>query len=195
MENIFGKSQIKTISGLTHSRSLGMLLEVLFLLGIGAVAILLHARFRSPINIPGHHGIEFMALLLLGRVSSNLRFASSISSLGIGLFLLFPVFGFSDPMMGFNYMLPGMFLDISYQLGGKMNTKIWFLAIIAGFSYMMIPISRLLISTFSGYQYLAFIKHGFLVPFATHLLFGLSGGLLGTGVSRIFKKLISKFSN
>jgi len=195
MENIFGNPQVKTISGLTHNRSLGLLLEVLFLLGIGVIAILLHARLRTPLNIPGHHGIEFMGLLLLGRMSSNLRFASTISSLAIGLLMLFPVFGFSDPMMGFNYMLPGLFLDVYYQLGGQMSKKIWFLAIVSGLSYLTIPFSRLLISTSTGYLYGAFIKHGLVAPFIGFLFFGLCGGLLGTGVTRVFNNLISKISN
>jgi len=171
------------------------LLEVLFLLGIGAVAILLHARLRTPLNLPGHHGIEFMGLLLLGRMSSRLRFASTISSLGIGLLLLFPVFGFNDPMMGFNYMLPGFFLDTYYQLGGKLNKNLWYLGIIAGLSYITIPFSRLIISAFTGYQYGAFIKHGLLAPFFSYLFFGLGGGFFGTGVYKIFNRLISKFSN
>jgi hypothetical protein len=166
----------------------------MFLLGIGAVAILLHARLRTPLNIPGHHGIEFMGLLLLGRMSSNLRFASTISSLGIGLLLMFPVFGFGDPMMGFNYMLPGLFLDVFYHLGGQRSKKVWFLAIVAGISYITIPFSRLLISSSTGYLYGAFLKHGFVAPFIGYLLFGLSGGLLGTGASKIFNKLTSKIS-
>jgi len=195
MENIFGKPQVRTISGLTHNRSLGLLLEVLFLLGIGIVAILLHARLRTPLNIPGHHGIEFMALLMLGRMSSNLRFASTISSLAIGLLLLFPVFGFSDPLMGFNYLLPGLFLDVYYQLGGKLTKQTWYLAIIAGLAYLSIPFSRYIISSTTGYIYGAFIKHGIFTPFFTFFLFGLSGGGLGTGASKILNKILSKFSD
>jgi len=195
MEDIFGKPQVRTISGLTHNRSLGLLLEMLFLLGIGTVAILLHARLRTPINIPGHHGIEFMALLMFGRMSSSLRFASTISSLGIGLLLLFPVFGFTDPMMGFNYMLPGLFLDLYYQMGGPLNKKTWFLAIIAGLSYLTVPFSRYITFSSTGYIYSAFIKHGVLTPFFTFFLFGLSGGILGTGASKFFNKLLSKLSN
>jgi hypothetical protein len=194
MENIFGKPQAKTISGLTLNRNLALLLEVLFLLGIGAVAILLHARLRTPLNIPGHHGIEFMALLLLGRMTSNLRFASTISSIGIGLLLLFPAFGFHDPMMGFNYMLPGFFLDTYYQLGGKYKKNVWFLGVAAGLSFITIPFSRLIISASTGYPYGAFIKHGLAAPFFSYLFFGLLGGFFGTGISKIFNKLLAKFS-
>lgn len=194
MERQTGKLQVKTISGRIHSAGLARLLEILFLLGIGAIAILLHARFKSPLSIPGHHGLEFMGLLIIGRMSSQLRFASSISSLSIGILLLFPVFGFTDPLMGFNYMLPGIMLDIYYQIGGKINSKATFLALIAGLSYMTIPFSRLLISVSTGYQYGAFIKYGFVTPFVSWFAFGLAGGLLGLGISNIFTKYFSKLS-
>jgi hypothetical protein len=170
------------------------LLEVLFLAGIGIIAILLHARFRRPLNIPGHHGLEFMGLMLIGRLSSNLRFASTISSLGIGMLLLFPVFGFKDPMMGFNYMLPGLMLDVFYQVGGNMRQKAIFLAVIAGLAYVTVPFSRLMISISTGYIYGAFIKHGYVLPFLSWFGFGLAGGLLGTGISNIFTRFLSKFS-
>jgi hypothetical protein len=193
MDNIFGKSQIETTSGLIHSRTLRLTLEALLLMGLGALAVLMHARLRSPISVPGHHGIEFMALLLLGRLSSNLKFASTISSFGIGLLLLFPVLGFRDPLMGFNCMLPGFLLDICYLAGGNLSKKIWFVVLIAGLSYMMIPISRLIITAFTGYQYGSFLKYGPIVPVLSHFAFGLSGGLFGTGISKLLNKLFSKF--
>ena len=194
MERQTGKLQVRSISDLTRSRNLGLLLELLFLAGVGIIAILLHVRFRSPLNIPGHHGLEFMGLMLMGRLSSNLRFASTISSLSIGLMMLFPVFGFKDPMAGFNYMLPGLMLDIFYLAGGNMRKKAVFLAVIAGMAYMTVPLSRLMISLSTGYQYGAFLKHGYLTPFLTWFGFGLAGGLLGTGISNIFTKFLSKFS-
>lgn len=193
MDNIFGRSQEKTLSGLIHNPTLRLILEAVFLMGLGALAVLMHARFRSPVSVPGHHGIEFMALLLLGRGSSHLKFASTLSSFGIGLLLLFPVFGFHDPLMGFNYMLPGFMLDLTYNFSGKLNRNAWFLAIVAGLSYMLIPVSRLIINTFTGFQYGAFLKFGPIIPVLSHFVFGVTGGLLGTGLSRIFTKLFSKF--
>lgn len=194
MEKTTGDTQVKTLSGLTLNRSLARMLEVLLLVGLGALAILLHARFRSPLNIPGHHGIEFMALLILGRLNSRIPYASTISSMGIGLLLLFPVFGFKDPMMGFNYMLPGILLDFYYNLGDRFRKNLLFLALIAGFSYMAIPLSRLIINIGTGYQYGSFIKHGVATPFITFAFFGLMGGLLGTGVSKMLQKFLNKIS-
>ena len=109
------------------------------------IAIMLHVRFRTPFNIPGHHGIEFMAILMLARMRSSLRFATSISSLGIGLLLLFPIFGFSDPMAGFNYMLPGILLDILYITFPGERKNFIFIGIIAGIAYVSIPFSRVMI--------------------------------------------------
>lgn len=192
MDNIFGRSQTRTTSGLIHNKTLRTALEVIFLLAVGFFAILLHARFRSPIQVPGHHGIEFMALLLLGRISSRMKFASSISSFGIGFLLLFPVFGFNDPLMGFNYMLPGFLLDFACNFSGNLSRKTWFLASIAGLAYMLIPVSRLIITAFTGYQYGAFLKYGLIVPVISHLVFGMTGGLLGTGASKILSKITSK---
>lgn len=119
--------------------------EYIILFGLGILAILLHARLRTPLNIPGHHGLEFMAILMAGRVASKIKWASSISSLGIGFVLLFPVFGFKDPFMGFNYMLPGLFIDVFYNLTRNLKWQILILSLVAGLAYFTIPLSRLFI--------------------------------------------------
>ncbi len=174
------------------SETLSGVLEVILLFLAGILAIVLHARLRTPINIPGHHGLEFMAIILAARLSSNLKWASSFSALGIGLFILFPVLGFKDPMMGFNYMLPCLFMDLAYFVFSNRKYNKLALSIAAGFGYMLIPLSRLITTTLTGYPYGAFIKHGFLTPITTFLLFGLLGGILGTGLHLIIKRVFSK---
>ncbi len=166
------------------------ILEILLLVIAGAMAIVIHARLRTPINIPGHHGIEFMAIILGARLSSSVKWASSISAIGIGVFILFPVLGFKDPMMGLIYMLPCIFTDLAYNYLPKMKYRYLVLSVMAGVGYMMIPLSRMFITLTTGFPYSSFIKHGFVVPFATFLLFGFLGGALGTGVYRIGKKLL-----
>ena len=167
-------------------------LEVLLLIIAGVFAIVIHARLRTPINIPGHHGIEFMAIILGARLSSNIRWASSISALGIGIFILFPVLGFKDPMMGFNYMLPCFMVDLGYNYikDGKYRNII--LSIFAGIGYMMIPLSRIVFTLSTGYPYSSFIKHGFFTPLATFFIFGFLGGTLGTGIYLLGKRIIKK---
>ena len=187
-----GKLQVKTLSGSTHSSTLVKILEILLLVGAGMIAILMHARFKSPINIPGHHGIEFMAIFIIARMSSNMKFAGTISAVGIGSLLMFNVFGFTNPLMGFYYMLPGITLDILYNSFNKWNSKFYAIALFSGIAYMTIPILKTLIFITAGIPYLSLLKHGYVLPFAGFFIFGLLGGLAGftivKGVISIKKK-------
>jgi len=185
-----GKQLQKNISAPSLSGAVPIAIEYLILFGIGIIAILLHARLRTPLNLPGHHGLEFMALLMAGRVASKIKWASSISSVGIGLMLLFPVFGFSDPFMGIVYMFPGIVIDVFYNLTWKSRVHLLTLTLISGLAYYAIPLSRLAINVFTGYPYPSFIKHGYLIPLLYYFLFGAAGGFVGTGIT---KSILNKF--
>ncbi len=182
-----GKVQQKTISGLIHNPALGRLLEMVLLLGAGMLAVTLHARLRTPFNMPGHHGLEFMAILVMARSFTNVRWAGSVSSLGIGILLLFPILGFNDPFMGLNYMLPGFLLDLVYNLPGKNKFRSLLIITGCGFAYAMIPLSRLVLHLFTGYPYQNIIKHGPLLPISSFFFFGILGGITGLGLSQLFK--------
>ena len=192
MANMIGKQQQKSISALSHNSVFVNIAEYAVLFGIGILAILLHARLRTPLNIPGHHGLEFMAILMAGRVVSKIKWASSISSLGIGFILLFPVFGFKDPFMGFNYMLPGLLIDIFYNLTRQLKGQMLILSLIAGFAYFTIPLSRLFIHALTGYPYSSFLKFGYFIPVVNYFFFGLAGGIFGAGISLAIKNKIRK---
>ncbi len=172
--------------------AISQVLEVVLLILAGVLAIVLHARLRSPINIPGHHGMEFMAIILATRLASKLKWASSLSAFGIGIFILFPVLGFKDPMMGFNYMLPCIIMDLAYHLFQDSKHNKIFLSVAAGVAYMMIPISRIITTSITGFPYSSFLKHGFVTPVLTFMLFGLMGGILGTGLYAIAKRIKQK---
>lgn len=188
-----GKQLQKNISAQSLSGSVPLAIEYLILFGLGIIAILLHARLRTPLNIPGHHGIEFMALIMAGRVASNIKWAASVSTLGIGFILLFPVFGFSDPLMGLNYMIPGVVLDFFYHLVKGHKNQLFMLTLISALAYSTIPLSRFVISAISGYPYPSFVKHGFFAVFTGHFIFGLAGGLAGAGITKgILKKIKRK---
>lgn len=183
-----GKLPQRTTSVLSRNLALGYVLEALLLIGIGMLAITLHAKWRYPLNLPGHHGMEFMALLMLGRSLSRFRIATGLSSLGIGALLLFPVFGFNDPLMGFNYMLPGIVLDLLYN-SRPLKSRHWIaILLISGIAYFMIPLSRLTVTLITSYPYGAFLKHGYVTPLVLFFLFGTAGGAVGAGISSIIKK-------
>jgi len=184
--------QRSLLKELLTNRTISSVLEVILLLLAGVLAIVLHARLRMPINVPGHHGIEFMTVIIAARLASKIKWASSISALGIGIFILFPVLGFKDPMMGFNYILPLFLVDIAYNLNKSKKYRNLIIALAAGFGYMLIPASRVLLSLTTGFPYSTFIKHGFVTPLFSFFFFGLMGGLLGTGIYMGVKKILNK---
>lgn len=187
-----GKQLTKTLSGLSIKSRWISIAEYVVLFGVGIIAILLHSRFKSPLSLPGHHGLEFMALLMAGRTASKIPWASSISSLGIGFILLFPVFGFKDPFMGINYMFPGFVIDVFFNLSRQFKWQMLIMAFVAGFAYFTIPLSRIFINTFSGYPYSSFIKFGYVVPLISFFTFGMLGSFVGTGLTQSITKFFRK---
>ncbi|NVN95129.1 MAG: hypothetical protein HXX18_07600 [Bacteroidetes bacterium] len=172
----------------SEKRSLSLTIaEFILLFLLGAMAIVLHARLRIPLRLPGRHGIEFMMLLLIGRNISKFRFASSFSSLGVASMLVIPMLGFKDPFMSVVFILPGIAIDSFYNVFPKINKNIWFLALAAGIAYALIPISRLLISLSTGFVYESLLG-SFFYPLATHFVFGFIGGLGGSALVKAFNK-------
>jgi len=187
-----GNVQQKSLSKeFLTNKTLANVLEIILLLLAGVMAIVLHARLRTPINISGHHGIEFMAIIIAARLSSKMKWASSISALGIGIFILFPVLGFKNPMMGFNYMLPLFLVDIAYNFIKSEKHRNLVIALAAGFGYMLVPLSRIALMLSTGYPYSTVLRHGFVTPVLAFFFFGLLGGLLGTGLYMGGKKLFN----
>ncbi len=160
--------------------------EILLLLGIGMLGVLLHAKFRVPLKLPGHHGLVYMALLISGRLLSKKPYASSLSSVGAAVMLMFPL-GFKDPLMPLYYLLPGLIADLGTGFGRRNSMNLLLLALVCGLSYMTIPLSRMIITTVTGFPYGSFVG-GFLWPTFTHFVFGAAGGLAGASLVRAFRK-------
>ncbi len=159
-------------------------LEIFLLSAIGALGVLMHAYLRFPINIPGHMGLVYMAILFSGRLISKKPYASSLSSIGAAFMLLFPL-GFHDPFLPVIYFVPGLVVDLAYKYSGKMFVKVLF----AGIAYAMIPLVRLLISTTTGVVYGSFVKHGFVIPVISHFAFALAGAALALSAVIFFRKV------
>lgn len=183
-----GKLHQRTTLSPSLDLSFISVLKVMLWMAMGVAAIYLHLRLKSPLRMPGHHGLEFMAILILLRLSSNFRWATTISSFGMGIFLLFPIISVNDPLMGFNYMLPGILLDILF-LGFAINKQQFMMAAFcAGLAYVSIPLSKLGFALISGIPSTTFLKNGFIIPFISFFMFGSVGGLLGAILERPLQK-------
>jgi hypothetical protein len=187
MINMNGNSQEKKLSGLSLNLDISRVLETLLIMMGGGLAAYMHFHMRLPLNMPGHHGLEFMAILTIIRLSSRLRYAGMISMLGTGFVLLVPGLGGGTILHGFAYLLPGIILDLAYVAGRERIRILLVIAFVAGFAYMVIPISRLILNAITGFPYMAFVKHGVTYTVLSFFFFGMMGGLLGSGLNSIRK--------
>lgn len=177
-----------TSKSLVHKYS-GLTIEATLLFLLGVLAMFLHARFRWGTQIPGHHGIEFMALLTAGRFASRIRLSSIFMAMGIGIMVIMPFMGFKNPVSALGYILPVLFFDLIYSNLPERFRKVWIFAIAGGLSYMAVPLFRIILMLTIGMPYSAALKYGTpLAPLAGFLVFGFIGSFFAAGLSKSIKK-------
>lgn len=189
-----GNSQEKRSYETSLSLSTANILEILLLFIAGGLAAYLHFNVRIPLNIPGHHGLEFMGVYALIRLTSDLKYAGTISMIGTGIVLLIPGVGGGTMLHGFSYLLPGIILDLAYLLGKERTRSLLVIAIVSGLAYMCIPLTRVILNAFTGYPYMALVKYGPVYTMLSFFFFGMLGGTLGYGLYAI-KKSLNKTKN
>ena len=188
------KSSQRVISKVSHNSLAYDILEILALISLGALGVIMHAKLRIPMGIPGKWGLVYMALLVGGRLLSKKQYASSLLSIGAGFMFFIPVLGYYDPLLPLSYLLPGIILDLGYYLISKKHPSFIMLAVVCGISYLSIHLFRYTIFEIGfstgilSYPYHSALKNGFIFPLITHFLFGLSGGVIGYGAIKLFKK-------
>jgi len=180
-----GNSQEKRSYEVSLSLSTAHIFEVLLLFVAGGLVAYMHFNLRIPLNIPGHHGLEFMGVYALIRLTSKLKYAGTIAMLGTGLMLLIPGAGGGSMLHGFSYLLPGIILDIAYMLGKEKIRLLLVIALVSGLAYMCIPITRVLLNAFTGYPYMAVVKYGPVYTVLSFFFFGMLGGTLGYSLNAI----------
>ncbi len=189
-----GMSSQKTVSRVYLTDWALTWLEALLLLGSGALIVVLHQALRLPLSMPGWQGISWMALLIIGRMSSRFRGAASVASVGASFTSLVPALRADDPFMWLIYLLPGPVMDAAFYYLPRYANKLWFLVLLGGMAHVTKPLIRLVINLITGWPFGSF-RFGVEYPAATHFLFGLIGGLLGAlvvlGLHRFLPKSIS----
>ncbi len=164
-----------------------IVIEMLIPFVLGMTAIIAHARFKMHLGIPGHQGLVFMALMLIARKTSKIKWSSFVFSAGVGSMLYLPFMGFNDPFVVFVYLWPGILFDLFYLPNSTNQTKLWFLATIGGLAYSTIPISRFLLGIITGIWHKS-IAMGVGLPLLSFFIFGLIGSLIGMGSYYLIKK-------
>ena len=152
--------------------------EALLLFGSGVLAVVLHRAYDMSLGLPGHHGIEWMALMILGRASSRFRGAGSLTSIGASFASTMPLLHSDNPYTWLFYLLPGPVMDFAFRYLPRYADKLWFLVLLGGLAHATKPVGQLAINLLTGWPFGSF-RYGVVYPFASHLLFGMIGGLVG----------------
>lgn len=188
MANTIGNQSAKTISG-PFRADIALVLQILILFAAGFSAVILHARFRNPIGIPGHHGLEFMALATATALSFRFRLRGVVFSLGAGAALFLPFLGFTDPFAEIVFLLPAIILCLLAD-AFRFKSKIALIVLFAfgGIAYMAIPVARLIIHAATGFPYKSLLMSPVYAT-AMHFVFGVAGTILGYSIYQGLKRL------
>lgn len=161
-----------------------------FLAGLGVLTVLLHETFHYPLKLPGHHGLEGMALLVLGRLSCTSRWAATIvcasaatASAGIGASL-----GLSAAALT---LAPGVALDLFVMAWPMWRTQLWVLPILVAFAHATKPLLRWGLAEMSGLQF-GSLKAGVFYPVSTHLAYGLAGAFIAVVMWRVTMRRLNE---
>ena len=185
MNNTNGNMYQKNTSKAFQIDSTNDLLKIGLLLLLGFSALFLRERLKISLQLPGHHGIEFMLLFMTGKTLSRQRYAMSISSIGASASAFLPMFHFGSAFMPITLLFPGIIGDMIINKTGKHNYL--YVAIAGGLAYASIPLSRQIIMVLTGIPFGSLLT-GLLYPFFMHFVFGGLGSLAGAAIFGRFAK-------
>jgi hypothetical protein len=157
--------------------------RALFLVSLGVAIVLLEQAFRWPLQLPGHHGLEAMALLVLGRLCCTNPWSATL--VGASAAVTAPFAGADHGLlMPLFYVLPGVVLDLGYRLWPRLvGRMLLFLPLVAALAFAAKPVVRVLANQLFGMQF-GSLRAGPLYPILTHLMFGFLGALAAVLVWR-----------
>jgi len=144
--------------------------------------------------MPGHHGLEWMALLLFGRMQSGSRWAGLQVALGaVATHTWYAAAGPSALSVTpiFAYLLNGLCVDLlfRYTPGGL---PVFVKGIIlGGIGFMTKPLFLDGTVLLLGLHYGSAAKYGYFLPIVSHFVFGSIGGICGVGLAAATRKRVS----
>lgn len=153
------------------------------LVSLGVASVLLEQAFRWPLQLPGHHGLEAMALLVFGRLSCTNPWSATL--VGASAAVAAPFVGADHGvLMPLFYVLPGIVLDAGYRLWPRLVSQaLLFLPLVAAVAFAAKPVVRVVANQLFGMPF-GSLRAGPVYPILTHLMFGFLGALAAVLVWR-----------
>ena len=183
MKTTGGAVSVRSGSSSFRTDARAVLLEMLLLIGLGALAVAFHALVRGRLRLgPGHQGLTWMALVMIGRMSSRLPWAGMTTATGAAAATLLPIWRLGDPFLWVYYIAAGAIVDLGFAGFLRSRQVLWAIALLGGVAHATKPLIRSIVQL-GGWHYDSLVAA---VPYPafTHFLFGAGGALVGASLIR-----------
>jgi hypothetical protein len=162
--------------------------DLLLIALIAALCILAKLVLRIPIHIPGHSGVLWVALYVIGRGLVDKRGAGVLLGIVTGLLATFAGFGDTGPLEWVKWVAAGVILEV-LVLVLPADLRSWLKAAIVGAGLHLGKLAGLTLAGLILRLPFAVLFLGVGFSATTHVLFGIAGGLLGAAVLRELRKI------
>lgn len=162
--------------------------DLLLIALIAALCILAKLMLRIPLHVPGHSGVLWVALYVIGRGLVDKRGAGVLLGLVTGLLAQFAGFGDVGPLEWTKWLAAGMILEV-LTLAVPGDLRSFSKAVVVGAALHLGKLAALLLAGMILQVPFAILFLGLGISATTHVLFGALGGFLGALGLRELRKV------
>ena len=161
------------------------------LITVGVAYAFARQVMHVPLQLPGHNGLHWIALLVAARLLADRPWAASAVAAGTAVASALPLLGFHEALSGWHYLLTGAVLDGLFVVFHAACRQPWILAGIAAVAFMIKPVSKFVLGGAFGLHY-GSLEHGLLYPLGTHLAFGFAGAMIGVSAVMLAHRVLQR---
>lgn len=155
---------------------------------IAALCVLGKLVLRVPLHVPGHSGVLWVALYVVGRGLVDKRGAGVLLGIVAGVLATFAGFGDTGPLEWVKWVAAGIILEVLVLvLPGDLRS--WLKAAVVSGGLHLGKLAGLTLAGFILRVPFAVLFLGLGYSATTHLVFGVIGGLLGAAVLRQLRRI------
>jgi len=162
--------------------------DLLLLVLVADLAMLGKAFLRTPIHVPGHSGLFWVSLLVVGRGLVDKPGAGIVLGGVAGAVATFLGMGRSGPFEWTKYFAAGLLLEIMVLLLPGPLTSLWKAALVGAVAHLG-KLAAMLLVALALQLPAGFIVLGLGISTTTHVIFGALAGVIGALLLRELRRI------
>jgi len=162
--------------------------DLLLLVLVADLAMLAKAFLRTPIHVPGHSGLLWVSLFIVGRGLVDKPGAGLVLGGVAGAVATFLGMGRSGPFEWTKYVAAGALLELLVLLLPGPLTSLWKAAIVGAVAHLG-KLAAMVIVALALQLPAGFIVLGLGLSTTTHVFFGALGGVVGALLLRELRRI------